>query len=157
MNCGTERGWRTHKANNERPCKWCLAWKEKADTPAPLVIVAPVKRTRTATSGKAAKEPKPCGTNAAYQRHMRNKEKACDPCTKAAAAYRKELDDKARAAKGLPLAEGRAAWLAAHPSLCGTAAGRGRHKRDKEPVCEPCRVAYNADKRARYAERAVKA
>lgn len=34
---------------------------------------------------------------------------------------------------------------------CGTEGGRSRHRRLKEPVCEACRLAFNASMRERYA------
>lgn len=39
-------------------------------------------------------ELKPCGTNAAYQRHRRNKEYPCTPCLEAHAADVKEAKGK---------------------------------------------------------------
>lgn len=34
--------------------------------------------------------PQPCGTKAGYQRHLRRREPACDPCTAANTAHRRE-------------------------------------------------------------------
>lgn len=36
------------------------------------------------------------------------------------------------------------------PIECGTYRGRGKHKRAGEPICEPCRLAYNAWQREQY-------
>ena len=33
---------------------------------------------------------------------------------------------------------------------CGTARGYRRHYREGEPICDPCRTAYNAATRERY-------
>lgn len=44
---------------------------------------------RKRKSGRVAKNPRklrPCGTDAAYSRHLFNKEIPCDPCTEAHAA-----------------------------------------------------------------------
>lgn len=45
---------------------------------------------RTGDPGDAApvvREPEPCGTYGAYQRHMKNGEEACEPCRIARNAY----------------------------------------------------------------------
>lgn len=41
-------------------------------------------------------ELQPCGTKAAYQRHLDRDEPACDPCVAANAAYRREHYDGTR-------------------------------------------------------------
>lgn len=38
----------------------------------------------------------PCGTKAGYQRHLRRRETACDPCTAANSAHRREHFDGSR-------------------------------------------------------------
>lgn len=51
-----------------------------------------VKRTLTEeNAAKVARKHKPCGTPAAYQRHIQNGETACQPCCDAEAKYRKDL------------------------------------------------------------------
>ena len=39
---------------------------------------------------------------------------------------------------------------AREPIECGTYGGRGKHVRAGEPICDPCRLAYNAWQRAKY-------
>jgi len=43
-----------------------------------------------------ARELKPCGTFAAYQRHLRNKEPVCDPCAKAGREQKNTRVDNGR-------------------------------------------------------------
>jgi hypothetical protein len=88
---------------------------------------------------------KPCGTPAAYRRHLRHREEPCDACRQA------ELDrgEAARRAQGaLP-----------KQSLqpCGTPAAYARHRAHGETPCPPCRAAHAArvsqsrkDTRARH-------
>lgn len=40
-----------------------------------------------------------CGTNAAYQRHLRLKETPCDPCAEAARRYKRDYNKRKSAAK----------------------------------------------------------
>ena len=149
MNCGTERGWRAHRANNERPCKWCLLWKEKRDVG--TVKVAPLKLPKAKKPKPKTMRPRelaPCGTNAAYARHLIHKETPCDPCRKAGTEHR-EKRKRARLER-----EGKVAPTQRTPAACGTAAGRTKHKRNGEPVCDPCRLAYNAKARKDAAAKA---
>lgn len=44
-----------------------------------------------------ARDLKPCGTFAAYQRHLRKKEPVCDPCAEAARAQKNTRVDYGRA------------------------------------------------------------
>ena len=39
------------------------------------------------------------------------------------------------------------------PAKCGTVNGRAKHRRDGTPICDPCRIAYNAYQRARSSKR----
>jgi hypothetical protein len=64
---------------------------------------------------------KPCGTPAAYRRHLRHGQEPCDDCREAEYA-RNRVGPR-------PL------------QPCGTAAGAYRHRRAGEPVCEPCHTA----------------
>lgn len=51
-----------------------------------------VQRTVTEEAAiKKERQHKPCGTPAAYQRHLHNGETACQPCCDAEAKYRKDL------------------------------------------------------------------
>jgi hypothetical protein len=66
-----------------------------------------------------ARELQPCGTRAAYVRHLRHDEKPCAEC---------------RAANS-------GATQAFEPQPCGTAAAAKRHRKKGEPVCDACREA----------------
>lgn len=95
--CGTERGWNQHKADNERPCKWCIKAVTK---PAPVVpevkVPAPPKPYVSRAKPGAypgGKAPAECGTAPGYQRHRKNNED-CEPCRLAANARRKEFRKK---------------------------------------------------------------
>lgn len=48
-----------------------------------------------------ARELKPCGTHAAYKRHLRNKEEPCEPCRQAARDQKNERMDGDRGARKL--------------------------------------------------------
>lgn len=47
------------------------------------------KGARTGQPGRPATQP--CGTVAAYKRHLRNGETPCEPCREANAAHHREL------------------------------------------------------------------
>jgi len=72
---------------------------------------------------------KSCGTLAAYRRHKRRRELACDACVMASRLYNWE-----RAHPGVPYAPARHG-IPEH----GTMPAYRRHKRYGETVCEPCR------------------
>lgn len=79
---------------------------------------------------------KPCGTPAAYRRHIRHGEEACAACLKA-----HSVDVLAFQRRG----------PAAPRELmpCGSDGGYHRHKRRKEPACVPClkaHVRYEAER-----------
>lgn len=74
---------------------------------------------------------KPCGTQAAYLRHLRAGEKACAECRAANADYYR----RARVAAGVRPRE---------LSPCGTPAAYQRHRKNGEPTCDPCRAAWAA-------------
>lgn len=86
---------------------------------------------------------KPCGTEAAYARHLKRGEPIDDLCREGSSKER-----SLRRNKGKP--EG---WDAEKP--CGTLAARSRHKRLGEPVDEACRLVYNEDARKRRADNKV--
>ena len=71
----------------------------------------------------------PCGTVAAYRRHLYYRETPCDDCRAANRAYRRGLPAKGAASPGRVSAE------------CGTYSGYQRHRRRKEPACSPCKEA----------------
>lgn len=102
------------------------------------------------------RELQPCGTPAAYQRHMRKAEVPCDDCAVAWAKhcgrYRREnrvhLNELKRE---------RAKYGPHELAPCGTHAAYARHVRNLERPCYACRVAeaqYQSDRRAKRLEAA---
>ena len=89
---------------------------------------------RTYTGGKPLS---PCGTQGAYDRHIRRKEPIDDACRKAHADRRRE--DRARARENAP---------------CGTVAGYQRHRRYGEEACGQCLEANRVNSAVRRARRA---
>ena len=83
-----------------------------------------------------ARELKPCGTVAAYERHRRVGEPACEACKEAKrAAQRERTGGKPR-----------------RPAYCGTRSGYVRHQRHRETPCAECKGAhakYEVERRAR--------
>lgn len=71
---------------------------------------------------------KPCGTNAAYDRHLVRNEKPCEPCKEAHRIHHAELRKQPRPRKA-----------AQH----GTPSGAVAHYRNKTALCGPCREARN--------------
>lgn len=70
----------------------------------------------------------PCGTQAAYQRHLRQGEEPCDACRAANTAYKRSR-----------------LFVPPRPLMpCGTAAAYRRHLRYGEEPCEACREAARA-------------
>lgn len=72
---------------------------------------------------------KPCGTRAAYARHLRNGEVPCEACKKANRVREAAIRGEPR-----PL------------QPCGTVAAYRRHRYHREEPCEACRSAYNASR-----------
>lgn len=70
------------------------------------------------------RELKPCGTPAAYRRHLRHGEYPCEACREA------ELE---RNRKHGPF----------RPAVCGTPSGYNRHLKRREQACDACRKAHN--------------
>jgi hypothetical protein len=70
----------------------------------------------------------PCGTNAAYVRHVRRNEPTCQPCRDAHAEYGREHVDGGRP-RGV--------------AKCGTQAGYDKHLRRREETCAECRAAHS--------------
>jgi hypothetical protein len=79
-------------------------------------------------------ELRPCGTRAAYKRHLRHGEDPCDACKEAEYAPKR---------KGGPFKQ----------AQCGTQAGYQRHLRLREESCAECcrtnAVAMREDRRSR--------
>jgi hypothetical protein len=76
------------------------------------------------------RELQPCGTNAAYIRHVRRREDTCQPCREAHAAY-------VRAYNGYGDGPPRG------PAKCGTNGGYDAHRRRGEQTCAECRAAHS--------------
>ncbi|MEU3700957.1 WhiB family transcriptional regulator [Streptomyces anulatus] len=92
--------------------------------------------TRSA-QGKSGRQLAPCGTPAAYDRHTRRGETACDPCR--LAHNKRTAEAKARSRHRQPAS-----------TECGTRGGYQKHRRNGEPACDPCRAANSdADRRLR--------
>lgn len=94
----------------------------------------------------------PCGTKAAYNRHSRRKEEACEPCKEAKrVADRKPCGTEAayqrhRRNHEVPCEacyEAHAEYNRERTKVCGTYKGAMRHTRAGEQLCEPCRLARN--------------
>lgn len=85
------------------------------------------ERNKYAASLPQPHQPQPCGTPAAYVRHLRRAETPCAACKAAQAAYMAQYR--------------RAAAEARNP--CGTPAAEARHRRRGEIPCDPCRLAKN--------------
>lgn len=110
--------------------------------PKPEPKQRPVKR-RSPGEGKpqksrATKPPREvpeCGSYKAYRRHKRRGEDVDEPCTQAARAHWRSVDDAARRAAGVPKV------VRHHPAPCGTRSGYERHRREHTAICGPCRAA----------------
>jgi len=82
---------------------------------------------------------KPCGTDAAYKRHLKRRERACTPCRRAhalATALQKDPD-----------------WKPKEIPACGTVRAYKRHLRHGEVTDRECCDAWAEDKRDRDRER----
>jgi hypothetical protein len=78
---------------------------------------------------------RPCGTEAAYRRHLARSEPACPDCLAAHARYTR------RTPRPRPI------------QPCGTDAAYYRHRALRQTPCLPCYDAHAAAERARYARR----
>ncbi|MFD8404634.1 WhiB family transcriptional regulator [Streptomyces anulatus] len=130
-----------------------------------------------AGKGKGGRRLAPCGTNAAYDRHVRNGEQPCDPCrrahnernvqVRAEARHRRNITGGCGTTKayyrhlqaGEPIDPACQAASDAYeqqltaprlPAACGTRSGYQKHRRLGETACAPCRQANaDADRRLR--------
>ena len=87
----------------------------------------------------------PCGTNAAYGRHLHKGEKPCPACTQAHADYTAERRNTPPENRNRP------------PAKCGTPSGAVRHWRNKEAACEPCAESRREYERQRKAKKKLAA
>lgn len=94
-----------------------------------------IEKALPTPSGK--KSLKPCGTTAAYARHIFHDEIPCAPCQEARHTYQAEQRAKSpkKPRKIAP---------------CGTLAAWARHYRRKEPIDEDCRIARVEYSATRY-------
>lgn len=99
-------------------------------------------RTRrgTNTHGKTRNRRAKCGTYSGSIRHRRLGESLCVPCSRAEREYHQGLRERQKAA-------GHTTRLSA-PINHGTDPGYQAHIRAKIPVCDACRDAHNAKRRA---------
>ena len=137
---GTSAAFQRHKRAGEEPCQPCIEAKR--------IESAEAQRKARAKNPPKPKQVQPCGTNAGNQRHRKNGEPSCEPCTKAMQAYGAKIRAQRRANNP---ATPRVYQLT--PIEHGTEKGRAKHIRRGEPVCEPCRTAYNQANKARYEAR----
>lgn len=91
-----------------------------------------------------AGELKPCGTNAAYVRHVKHGEPTCQPCRDAHAAYIRG-DYQLAAVTPHEAAE------------CGSTGGYGRHRWRGEVPCKDCCAAVAKQHREYRARRKLAA
>jgi hypothetical protein len=84
-----------------------------------------------------------CGTNAGYQKHHRNNETPCEPCRLARNKYMAQR-------RGTRFT-GQRKGTPEH----GTYSGAKHHERNKTPLCQPCRDARNAYRRQHRAQQAA--
>ena len=134
----------------ERPAAWYQEMKARAlaePEPEPAPPSPPVRAgyrigaaRRAVLAERAAaglrkgewKVKQPCGTVAAYRRHLRAGERPCEPCAEAN-----------RAANRKPAAKPR------ELRPCGTQAAFSRHRRNGETPCYLCRQEHNRAERDR--------
>jgi hypothetical protein len=126
--CGTYSAYRRHVSAGELPCEAC---NEAHRAYARSRYVSTEKNP--ARKGRKQGDPlRPCGTYAAYIRHIRHAEIPCDLCCQSARDYQ---------------AAGRKPRIV---RSCGTYAAYGRHLRKGEIPCGPCREASRAYRVGRY-------
>ncbi|MDX2709988.1 hypothetical protein PV350_45460 [Streptomyces sp. PA03-6a] len=100
------------------------------DLMAAIGLVPPATRGPNAT--------KPCGTAAAYARHLRHGETPCEDCRRANREYKKGGGARAKR-------QGQR-----KPINHGTTAGYQQHRYRGEAPCEACREAMRVKSRERY-------
>lgn len=98
------------------------------------------KKSWSHSQGKLA----PCGTYAAYQRHMRRKEEACAPCKEAARINSREKRESKARREGRKFQNGGPRPRGRELAPCGTRAAYVRHYRAGEQACDPCKAANAA-------------
>lgn len=108
----------------------------------PPVRVEPVKRPLSPSQIAGPPRPamKPCGTEAAAKRHVRDREPLCEACVAGRAARNKNLQKKPEHNRG---------------TTHGTASGNLWHYRHGEKPCTPCREAASKARREIRARKAA--
>lgn len=91
--CGTTVGYHRHRTHGEEACLACkramAAYeRERAKDRPPRVR----KRPSRAKPPEEKRPLQPCGTRAAYERHRRKGEPACDACVKAFKEYKRRYN-----------------------------------------------------------------
>lgn len=89
---------------------------------------------------KKTDQPKPCGTPAAYRRHLAHSEAPCDACHQAMVDEGRER----RGAKSKAGPDKAGGGSEREPISHGTRQGAYQHRNRGEQMCDPCRDAYNA-------------
>lgn len=139
--CGTRRGYSRHRREKVPKCGLCVQWHRQEQQELDVLRRAMPARLHGTVTGwrdwrcrcdpcreahlnppkpQPANEPAPCGTETAYQRHIRRAEEVCGPCD-----------------------EAHRVWLVARRTpreepVCGTPAAYRRHCRLGEQACRPC-------------------
>lgn len=119
--CGTAAAYRRHKRNNEpidQACETAHLQMGRERRAAQASKAAHARTTGTRWPD--------CGTPAALQRHREQRVQLCPACRPLADATRKPSPGSKR-----------------KPIAHGTYQGSQQHRYRKEPLCEPCRQAYN--------------
>lgn len=140
--CGTRAAYQRHWSKGEEVCEPC----RQADR-AYMAELREARRAIKGASGRRKRERKPCGTRAAYQRHLTWGEEPCDAC-------RAANNEVARAERA------RNAAKRAKPPRelvpCGTPGAYYRHYDKGEKPCDVCREAENERRRDRRAAAGAK-
>ena len=132
--CGTVAAYDRHRGRGEEPCQPCRAAKATYNR-----AFRDRKRRGEVSPPPPLPSPKPCGTVAAYKRHLKRGEVICLPCKIAVREYSRNRYAEGRTILQTPLDE----------SNCGTTAGYQAHIKRKLPPCEPCKAAKRAYNNAR--------
>lgn len=143
--CGTPAAADRHRKKGEPICDPCKEAKriESRDRR------ARIKAERESKPLKPAQIRSQCGSRAGANYHRDHGEQKCTECVEAERAYNRAGYHRN---KGPAKPMGRKP----DPREHGTHKGFWQHKRTKEPMCEPCRLAFNAYERERHRQRQIK-
>ena len=115
-----------------------MGYQWKGTHQGPDMFDATETTSKSTRVSRGAVDLKPCGTMAAFHRHLRHGEEACRSCRQAKSEY-----DRANKAKGERCRKPGNQRVAA----CGTDAGTKRHYAQGEKACPKCRRATNEYRR----------